>query len=418
MSSTSRSKKHVNRQAVKNLTEVVGSDFKQAIESGVQKYLATLLLQISEALLNGEISALCGPRYERDPERTYCRHGYQQGTIAALDGSKMAIERPRARDIKTGTEAVLATYAALNNKTLLDERALAFVAAGVSERQFEKLLVKGLKRRGVSRSSISRSVVRTMVESLKFFEERTWEKRRFIALLFDGVKVGKCMVVACMGVDLSGQKHVLGIHPGATENAVVCRDLIRKIVKQGLDVDGDYLFVVDGSKALRSAIEETFGVDAVFQRCQEHKIRDVQGYLPYKHRDQFRQRLQHAYNIRSYKAASELLQSIRSDLSLISEQAVRSLTEGLEDTLTLHSLGIWGGLRDSLRTTNIIESTFSSLRKKTHNVTNWQDEPQINRWMAHNLLQIEQRFRKTQGHRTLTRLRKQLTSRYAAKHSL
>ena len=76
-----------------------------------------------------------------------------------------------------------------------------------------------------------------------------------------------------------------------------------------------------------------------------------------------------------------------------------------------------GGLKDSLQTTNIVESAFASLRKKTSNITNWQDEDQINRWMAHGLLQIEQRFRKVPGRRTLTRLKNKLDQAYVAKSS-
>jgi transposase-like protein len=226
------------------------------------------------------------------------------------------------------------------------------------------------------------------------------------------------MVVACVGVDLSGRKHVLGVHPGATENAIVCRDLIRKLIDKGLDVDGNYLFVVDGSKSLRSAIKEKFGKEAIFQRCQEHKIRDMQAYLPFKLKDSYRSKLQAAYNTRSYKHASERLQQLRIKLSLISQQAERSLVEGLEDTLTLHSLGIWGGLKDSLRTTNIIESTFASLRRKTTNVSNWQDEPQVNRWMAQGLLQIEKRYRRVPGHRTLSRLKANLNKKYNASQTV
>lgn len=418
MKSTSRSKNQVNRHLVKSLGKVLGSDFKEAIQVGVRQYLQSLLLQIAEALMAGEVKELCGEEYERNPNRTFTRHGYQKGVVALPDGSKTAIEKPRARNVKTNSEAALETYNAFADKTFLDERALVLIGAGVSEREFERVLEKGLKKKGVSRSAISRRVIRSTLDSLKTFEERTWDKVRFVALLLDGVRIGKKMVVACVGVDLSGRKHVLAIQPGATENAIVCRDLIRKLIERGLNVDGNYLFVVDGSKALRAAVVERFGEEAVFQRCQEHKIRDVEGYLPVKDRLRFRLRIQGAYNIRSYREASKRLQSIRSDLSLLSEQAVRSFTEGLEDTLTLHKLGIWGGLRDSLKTTNIIESAFSILRRKTSNVTNWQDEPQINRWMAHGLMTAEQRFKRVQGHRTLTRLRKALEHCYSASQAL
>jgi putative transposase len=417
MSSTSRSRNQVNRRQVKALSEVLGTDFKEALRLGVREYLQSLLFDIAKALMAGEVSSLCGEPHERVPDRKHTRHGYQKGTTVTLDAAKTHIERPRVRNVQTNEETVLETYKAINNKAFLDERTLALVSAGLPERQFAAVLEKGLKRVGVSPSAISRRVIRSTQISLEQFEQRRWEKHRFVALLFDGVKVGRTMVVACIGVDLGGRKHVLAVHPGATESARVCRDLIRKLIDNGLDVDGNYLFVVDGSKALRSAIQDRFGKEAVFQRCQEHKIRDVESYLPYKERDRIRSRMQSAYNNRSLGEASKRLQDVRFDLSLLSDQAVKSLTEGLDDTLTLHRLGIWGGLRDSLRTTNIIESAFSTLRKKTKNITNWQDEPQVNRWMAHGLMEAEKKFRKVQGRRTLTRLRRKLEERYSASQS-
>jgi transposase-like protein len=413
MSRSTYSEKSVKRQRSKQLAGVIGGEHRIAVSKGVHSYLQSLCMEIIKGLMQGELETLCGPRYEHATDRQYTRHGYQQGSIVVADGGKEAIERPRARSVHTGQEATLDIYNAFSNKRVLDERALALISAGVSSRQFERTLTKNLRRHGVSASAVSRRVIRSAQASLEHFEQRQWDKTHFVALLFDGVRVGKVMVVACVGVDLGGRKHVLAVHPGATENARVCRDLIRKLVEKKLDVDGNYLFVLDGSKALRCAITERFG-KPVIQRCQEHKIRDVQAYLPLKHRDEVRKKLQAAYNTRSYKEASKRLQDLRLKLCSVSEQATSSLTEGLEDSLTLHRLGIWGGLKDSLRTTNIIESTFSTLRDKTRNVKNWQDEPQVNRWMAHGLLQIEQRYRKVPGHRTLTRLKCKLEQAYTA----
>jgi putative transposase len=417
MSRSSRSNNYVNRQPVRKLNPVIGDDHALAIQQGVKEYLQDICLAVLGALMEGELTELCGRRYEHKDDRLFTRHGYQKGSVTVLGGGKEPIEKPRARNVKTGKEAELKSYKAFSDKQVLDDRTLALVGSGVSMRHYEEVLEKSLRRSGVSASSVSRRVIRASQTSLEVFENRRWDKHRFVALLFDGVRVGRCMVVACVGVDLSGRKHVLGVHPGATESAIVCRDLIRKLIDRGLDVDGNYLFIIDGSKALRAAIKERFGKEAAFQRCQEHKIRDVQAYLPFKLKQSYRSKMQAAYNMRSYKQASDRLEKLRIKLSLISEQAERSLVEGLYDTLTLHRLGIWGGLKDSLRTTNIIESTFASLRRKTANVTNWHDEQHVNRWMAHGLLQIEQRYRTVPGHRTLTRLRANLKNHYTASQS-
>jgi transposase-like protein len=413
MKSSTRTANHVNRHEAKQLGETIGCDHKKAIEQGVREYLEANCLQVLRALMEGEVKSLCGSRYQHDRNRENSRHGYQKGNVTVLGGGKQAIERPRVRNVQADKEVLLQTYNAFSNKQVFDEEALALISAGVSTRQVQNVLKKSLRRSGVSASAVSSRVIRSAQASLEHFETRRWNKTKFVALLFDGVKVGKVMVLACIGVDLGGKKHVLGVVPGATENERVCRDLIRKLIDRGLNPDGCYLFVVDGSKALRRAIWNTFGQEAVIQRCQEHKIRDVQAYLPFNLRDALRTKLQAAYNTRSYDEASRRLQAVRSWLGKY-EQAKNSLTEGLEQSLTLHRLGIWGGLKDSLRTTNIIESTFASLRKKTHNITNWQDEDQVNRWMAHGLLDIEKRYRTVPGHRTLTRLKNQLKDAYKA----
>lgn len=414
---STRSNNYVKRQQARRLGTIIGDDHALAIQQGVQEYLQDICVAVLNALMEGELTELCGRRYEHQADREFTRHGYQQGSVTVVGGGKEPIEKPRARNVKTGTEVELSSYKAFSDQQVLDERALALIGGGVSARQYQKVLEKSLRRKGVSASSISRRVIRSSQTALEIFENRRWDKTKFVALLFDGVRVGRNMVVACVGVDLSGRKHVLGVHPGASESAIVCRDLIRKLIDKGLDADGNYLFVVDGSKALRTAIRDKFGQEAVFQRCQEHKIRDVQAYVPFKERERYRSLLLAAYNTRSYKQASDRLQKIRLKLSLVSEQAEKSLVEGLEDTLTLHRLGIWGGLKDSLKTTNIIESTFASLRRKTANVSNWQDEQQVNRWMAQGLLQIEQRYRTVQGHRTLTKLKASLKKQYNASQS-
>jgi transposase-like protein len=83
-----------------------------------------------------------------------------------------------------------------------------------------------------------------------------------------------------MGVDATGNKHVLGIAEGASENQVVAKGLLENLVERGLDPQRKRLFVIDGSKALRAAIDAVFGSQNPVQRCRHHKIENVMGYLP------------------------------------------------------------------------------------------------------------------------------------------
>src|SRR2546428_9502487 len=83
-----------------------------------------------------------------------------------------------------------------------------------------------------------------------------------------------------MGVDREGRKHVLGLAEGASENEVVARGMLEDLVRRGVKPDRKYLFVIDGSKALRAAIDAIFGAENPVQRCRHHKLENVGGYVP------------------------------------------------------------------------------------------------------------------------------------------
>jgi putative transposase len=87
-------------------------------------------------------------------------------------------------------------------------------------------------------------------------------------------------MIGAVGVDESGQKHILGIEPGATENAASVKRLFTRLRDNGLNTEQRYLFVIDGSKALRAAIHEVFGGEQPIQRCSKHKERNVLNELP------------------------------------------------------------------------------------------------------------------------------------------
>lgn len=400
-----------------DVTAITRKVLKEILREGVQEYLERRSLEIIQQTIRDEVESLCGPRYAHDAERQYTRHGYQPGFVTALQGGKQSIVKPRVRSTQTGNEAELQTYLAFRDNKLLDEQLVALIETGVSTRDLRRTFKRTLRKRGISASAVSRRIIQSAELAQKHLLERRWDGVTFVALLLDGIRFGNTLLLACVGIDQSGQKHVLGIHPGGSEQELVCTRFVRSLIERGLNPDGAYLFVIDGSKGLRNAIENCFGKQALIQRCQQHKIEDVVAHLPFKERDSVRAKMQAAYNTRSYTIASERLQDIRASLHKY-EQARNSLIEGLEETLTLHKLGIWGGLKDSLRTTNIIESTFSTLRRKTRNVTNWQDQSQVNRSVAMGLLSIEKNYRRVPGYRSLTRLKAKLSAHYSALQSM
>src|SRR5262249_12886683 len=88
------------------------------------------------------------------------------------------------------------------------------------------------------------------------------------------------VVLLALGVDFQGQKHVLALREGTTENATVCKSLLTDLHERGLALERAVLFVIDGGTGLRKAIRETCGPTAVVQRCQVHKGRNVLEHLP------------------------------------------------------------------------------------------------------------------------------------------
>ena len=169
-----------------------------------------------------------------------------------------------------------------------------------------------------------------------------------------------------------------------------------------------WLVILDGGKGLRSAVRKVFKDRALVQRCQWHKRENVVGYLAKGEQAQWRRRLQRAYDRPTYKEASAALNQIHSELEDRNQSAASSLTEGLEETLTLHRLGVFALLGRSLKTTNCLESVNALVEERCAKVDNWKNSSQRHRWLATALVEIEPRLRKVMGYRHLPALREAL----------
>jgi transposase-like protein len=224
--------------------------------------------------------------------------------------------------------------------------------------------------------------------------------------MIDGVEyAGETMVVA-LGITEDGTKRILGLRQGATENVDVCAALLEDLVGRGLDAGRPTLFVLDGSKALHAAVTRVWGTNAVIQRCQVHKKRNVKGHVPETHWPELERRLSDAYHETNYETAKASLDATARWLNRINPDAASSLREGLEETLTVVRLGVPGVLRRTLTTTNPIESALSVTRRVTARVTRWRDGDMRRRWCAAGLLRAEGKFRRVRGHRAMPTLLK------------
>ena len=401
----------VSAREREQLLDVLKPNLKAIVKEGMEQYIGNGARFMLELLMHAEAKELCGKWNSRPGKRENVRWGTERGT-AIIGGAKRRIERPRIRAVRNmnenGAEVQLETYKAMNRADLMDGPLMAAILSGVSAQNYASIVLRGLEAKGVKKGTISRKSIAATKPTLDQFRQKRLDEYDHVVLLIDGVHIGKKQMIVCVGIDMNGRKHVLGFRPGATENDIVCRDLIREMIERGLDPHKDYLLIVDGSKALVGAIRAAFGPDVAIQRCQEHKIRDVQAYVPVKMRQELRSLMQAAYHQKTEQAASKKLMQIRSLLSVVSEKAMNALTEGMRETLTVHRLGITGYLKQSLRTTNIMESAFSSVRRYMGRVTKFEDEAQMELWMARSIVETERHFRPLRGYRQLRKLRENL----------
>ncbi len=212
------------------------------------------------------------------------------------------------------------------------------------------------------------------------------------------------MVLIALGIDLEGQKQVLGLREGDTENGRVAKALLRDLVARGIDPERARLFVIDGAKALRSAIRKVFGDLGVVQRCQLHKQRNILGHLPVGMQASVKSILQEAWSLRDAKLARARLERLASSLEADHPGAAASVREGLGETLTLQGLGIEGTLYRKLRSTNAIENLNSGIATYSKNVKRWQGGSMVVRWVSAAIVEAGKKFRCVQGWRDIEKL--------------
>jgi putative transposase len=370
--------------------------------------LIPLGLEAVHELLQQEVTRLAGPRYRRTGGLPgYARWGGQPGSLYLAD-QKVAVHVPRVRDTNRDQEVPLANYHALQDPRRANDAALRKVLKGLSCRDYESCVDAVPETFGLSPSSLSRRFQRASAKKLAELAERDLSGYDVVAIFLDGKTFGDDEMLIALGVTLQGQKVVLGFVQTATENEGVCSRFLRSLLDRGLGIERGVLCVIDGAKGLRKAVGRVFGNRAVVQRCQWHKRENVVRYLPTGRQATFRRKLQHAYDRPTYGQAKAALKRVRSELKLLNESAVGSLDEGLEETLTLHRLGLFKELGRSFKTTNCIENLNALIANRTGKVDCWRNSEQKHRWLATALLEIEPRLRRVCGHPQLVRLRSAL----------
>jgi len=364
----------------------------QVVETVIHEIGHQMLEQI--LLLSAE--QVAGVRTPGKPSGDIRHHGSQPGCVQLAD-RKVKVKRPRLRH-KTEGEVKIPAYELLRQDRGLGQHMLGSLMRGVSTREYSEVLPQMAETVGVSRSAISRKVVEASIEELKQLQERRWEGVSILVIYIDGQRFGAHHMLSAVGVDADGKKHIMGIEPGATENAASVKRLLTHLRDHGLPTDRQYLFVIDGAKALRAGIEEVFGAEQPVQRCRNHKMRNVVDELPKEQRGQALNLMRAAWKVKTAEEGEKRIEQLARFLERDHESAARSLREGMKEMFTLQRLQIPLELHKCLATTNIIESPQSGVERRTRNVTRWRDAAMAHRWVASAWGLTEKHFRRIDGH--------------------
>ena len=327
-------------------------------------------------------------------------YGRQPGQVLLSD-RKLEVDRPRLRSKgPRSREVEVPAYAAMQNQEQMGARMLDILMRGVSTRNYKPVIPRMAETAGVSRSAVSRAAIEASEAEVEALLNRRFDDLKLLVVYIDGLNFGDYTMIGAVGVDIEGHKHVLGIREGATENSTVVTELLEDIVSRGVDSKRKMLFVIDGSKALRAAINAVFGSHQPVQRCRAHKLRNVLDYLPKDDRPQVKSLLRAAWKLDADKGMARI-KKLAAWLDEKYPQAAASLLEGLEECFTINRLDIPPALWRCLATTNIIESPHAGVRIQPRRVTHWQNGKRVLRWMASALLRAEKRFKRIMGHKDL-----------------
>jgi hypothetical protein len=176
-------------------------------------------------------------------------YGRQSGQVFLSD-RKLEVTRPRLRSkAPRSQEMEVPAYSAMQNQERMGARMLDILLHGVSTRNYKAVIPAMAETAGVSKSAVSRQMVQASEAEVEALLNRRFDELKLLVIYIDGLIFGDYTMIGGVGVDVEGNKHVLGIREGATENSTVITALLEDIVARGVDPQRKMLFVIDGSKA-------------------------------------------------------------------------------------------------------------------------------------------------------------------------
>jgi putative transposase len=369
------------------------------LRKGAGELIRQAGLQLMQLLMEEEVNQLVGERSRPAPERAANRWGTEQG-YAVVMGQKVPMRRPRVRSSED-REIRLGSYEMFHRGEPLTETVWEKLMLGLSTRNYGEAVREFTEAYGLEKSAVSEHFIEASRTKLKEMMERPLGKKKFCALMIDATPFEGQQMIAALGIGCDGSKMILGIRQGATENATVVSELLSELLNRGLDFSVPRLYVLDGGKALQTAVKKHAGEAAPIQRCQVHKRRNVLDHVTDQDRSAVARKLNEAYALEDYDAAKQALNGLHRELMHLNPSAARSLAEGLEETLTVHRLHVPQQLRMTLASTNVIESAFAIVERVCLNVKRWHGGDQRERWVGSGLIVAEKQFRRIRGYKQI-----------------
>ena len=401
-----KSKIKISRKREAAMQRIVDSYSEDLdVKISVIQDLIPLGLKAVAEELKAEVLRLAGEKHSRVGNNA--RWGRQNGSVYLQD-QKVPVRVPRIRNVSLNTEMPLETYRRLQTPRNYDADVMRKLLHGLSTHKYRESSTLAAEVFGISASNLSKRFKRCSAGKLKELQERSLKQYDIVAIFIDAKRYADDGLMVSMGITMDGRKVTLGIEQSHHENSRAIEQWFDKLIERGLRFEEGILFIVDGSKGIRKAIERKFSVYALIQRCRWHKRENVVAYLDDSQKVLLRRRLQTAYEKTTYKEAKAALDILHRELEPVNISAANSLTEGLEETLTIHHLGLSPELARSLSNTNCMESVMSQMGQYTDKVDRWRNSGQILRWTAASLMDVEPRLNKIRGYRYLSVLRLKL----------
>lgn len=390
------------------LGQVSAADAGEVFRDHLRGCVRTMISDVMAA----EVHELCGPKHLPAGGDTY-RAGSSPGRVL-VEGEREEVTRPRVRRRQTdgrSQEVPLATYRSACDPQQLQASIVTALTAGVSTRDLQTVQPKSP---GVGKSNVSRLWQNAGQQFVDALRSHDLSEPNWLVLMLDGIWLSKDqLAVVAIGITTAGHKRVLDFELGSTENAEVCSDLMRRVLQRGFHCERPLLAVLDGSAALRTAVQ-TFFPDAVVQRCLVHKEKNIQAKLSRKHWGELARLFRRLRQVQGKTAAEEVVGDLERFLQSKNAAALQSLREAGDELIALHSLDVPSTLHRHLLSTNAIENSFRNTRRKLGRVTRFRAETdQATRWLAFALSEVEKGFRRLAGYKDLPHLAAALEQRRA-----